>query len=84
VCSSDLVPGVAHCSGGPGTPVIDMVPALERWVEQGDVPHRVIASRVEDGETVRTRPLCPYPQVARWSGEGDTDEASNFTCESRP
>jgi len=79
-----MVPGVAHCSGGPGTPVIDMVPALERWVEQGEVPHRVIASRVEDGETVRTRPLCPYPQVARWSGEGDTDDASNFTCESQP
>jgi feruloyl esterase len=40
----------------------------------------MVASKLEDGEVVRTRPLCPYPQVARWSGTGSTDDAANFAC----
>jgi feruloyl esterase len=75
-----MVPGMGHCSGGPGTSTFDMLPVLERWVEQKQPPQRVIASRVENGVTTRARPLCPYPQVARWSGKGSTDDAANFTC----
>jgi feruloyl esterase len=75
-----LVPGFSHCRGGPGTDVFDMLPALEAWVEKGVAPKEVMASRIEKGATVRTRPLCPYPQVARWSGKGSTDDAASFAC----
>jgi feruloyl esterase len=75
-----MVPGMGHCRGGPGPDTFDALTALEEWVEQGSAPQRIIASKVEDGEVVRTRPLCPYPQVARWDGTGDTDEASSFAC----
>jgi len=43
-------------------------------------PDKIIASRTRAGVVERTRPLCVYPQVARWSGKGSTDEAANFTC----
>jgi feruloyl esterase len=75
-----MAPGVAHCSGGPGPDFFDMLPALEAWVEKNAAPSRVIASRVEAGRAVRTRPLCPYPQVAAWDGKGDTDKAASFAC----
>ena len=58
----------------------DGLTALERWVEADVAPERIIASKLEDGEVVRTRPLCPYPQVARWNGTGSTDDAANFAC----
>ena len=57
-----------------------MMSALEQWVEQGKAPSQIPASRVRNGSTDRTRPLCPYPQVAESSGSGSTDEAKNFTC----
>jgi feruloyl esterase len=75
-----LIPGFSHCRGGPGTDVFDMLPDLESWVEKGVAPKEVIASRLESGKTSRTRPLCPYPQVAQWSGKGSTDDAANFAC----
>jgi hypothetical protein len=50
------------------------------WVEGGAAPPRIEASQVEDGKTVRTRPLCPYPEVARYNGSGSVDEAGNFVC----
>ena len=56
-----MAPGVAHCRGGPGPDRFDAVTALERWVEQGAAPDRLIASKVVDGEVRRTRPLCVYP-----------------------
>jgi feruloyl esterase len=58
-----------------GDPLHDVDAALERWVEQGVAPDYIIASGV-----VRTRPLCPYPEVAQWKGSGSTDDAANFTC----
>ena len=76
-----MVPGMTHCRGGSGTDTLDMLPALERWVEQGDAPDRIEASRVVDGNVVRTRPLCPYPEVAAYTGNGSTDDAANFVCE---
>ncbi len=75
-----MVPGMGHCSGGDGPNVFDMVSALEAWVEQGRGPERIVASRVTEGKVVRTRPLCPYPQVARYTGTGSTDNAANFVC----
>jgi feruloyl esterase len=76
-----MVPGMGHCAGGDGTSTFDMVSALDQWVEKGKVPDRIPASRVVNGAVVRTRPLCPYPQVATYKGSGSTDEASNFNCE---
>jgi feruloyl esterase len=75
-----MVPGMGHCEGGVGTDVFDPMVPLTAWVEHGAAPARIDASRVVDGRVVRTRPLCPYPQVARWNGSGDTDQAASFTC----
>jgi feruloyl esterase len=75
-----MVPGMGHCSGGPGTTSFDMLTALEQWVEHGKAPDTIPAAKVANGQVVRTRPLCPYPQVARYSGQGSTDEAANFSC----
>uniref|UniRef100_UPI0038B3FB83 tannase/feruloyl esterase family alpha/beta hydrolase n=1 Tax=Mesorhizobium neociceri TaxID=1307853 RepID=UPI0038B3FB83 len=52
----------------------------DRWVEQGEAPQRVLASRVSDGSVERTRPLCAYPQVAQYRGVGDINDAENFLC----
>jgi hypothetical protein len=75
-----MVPGMTHCSGGNGTDRFDPVTAIVDWVERGQAPQVLQASRVIDNNTVRTRPLCPYPQVARYSGQGSIDEAANFRC----
>jgi feruloyl esterase len=76
-----MVPGMGHCRGGAGaTDQFDMIAALEGWVERGVAPASIIGSHVTNGVTVRTRPLCPYPQVAQWKGSGSTDEAANFAC----
>lgn len=75
-----MVPGMHHCGGGPGPNSFDMLPVLEAWVEKGVAPATVLASRIVDGKTERTRPLCPHPQVARYSGNGSIDEAASFAC----
>jgi feruloyl esterase len=75
-----MVPGMGHCGGGDGTSTFDMLTALEQWVEQGTAPDRIPASRVVDGRADRTRPLCPYPQAAVYTGKGSTDDAANFVC----
>jgi len=62
-----MAPGMNHCGGGDGPSEFDSVEALEQWVEKGKAPDR-------------TRPLCPYPQVAKYTGSGSTDEAANFVC----
>jgi feruloyl esterase len=76
-----MVPGMTHCSGGVGTDQFDSVTAMIDWVEQGKAPEVLHAARVVDHKVVRTRPLCPYPQVARYAGQGSLDEAANFHCE---
>ena len=53
---------------------------LINWVEGGAEPDTIPASRVEDGRVTRSRPLCPYPQVARYSGSGSIDDAASFAC----
>jgi feruloyl esterase len=57
-----------------------MVGALEQWVERGTAPDRIVASHAASGVVDRTRPLCPYPQVAVYRGTGSIDDAANFTC----
>ncbi|HVK80583.1 MAG TPA: tannase/feruloyl esterase family alpha/beta hydrolase, partial [Verrucomicrobiae bacterium] len=85
-----MAPGVSHCFGGPGPNSFDMLSALDAWVDRGEAPTSIIASRYESeyatlldmppGEPTRTRPLCPYPQTAHYNGSGSTDDAANFTC----
>ena len=75
-----MAPGMGHCGGGEGPSSFDMVSVLEEWVEQGRAPDRIVASRRRDGVIDRTRPLCPYPQVATYTGTGSTDDAENFVC----
>jgi len=75
-----MVPGMFHCAGGVGTGTFDAFTPLVEWVEKGTVPQTLAASRIVDGKVVRTRPLCPYPQVARYKGAGSTDDAANFSC----
>lgn len=73
-----LVPGVHHCGGGPGLTGFDALTLLENWVEQGQPPDRLIASRAANGVTERTRPIFPYPLLARYSGSGDPKQASSY------
>ena len=75
-----MVPGMNHCSGGPGTDVFDKVAALEEWIKTGFAPARIQAAHMTNGVVDRTRPLCPLGQVARWSGTGSTNDAANFAC----
>jgi feruloyl esterase len=75
-----MVPGMGHCGGDDGTSTFSMIGALEQWVEDGRAPDWIPASRVRDGKVDRTRPLCPFPQVAAYKGSGSTDDAANFAC----
>jgi hypothetical protein len=90
-----MVPGMQHCGGGPG-PVSfgldggardaqhNVEQALEQWVETGIAPSSIIATKYEDDGSKKgvqmTRPLCPYPQMAKYKGEGNTNDAGNFVC----
>ena len=87
------VPGMNHCSGGPATDQFDMLTPLVNWVEKGEAPATVLASVRGKGNAAganadvpaswsatRSRPLCPYPQVARYNGTGDIESASSFSC----
>ena len=75
-----LAPGMGHCGGSEGPNVFDKVGALEQWVEHDKAPDMLVASHSASGKVDRTRPLCPYPQVAKYKGTGSTDEAANFVC----
>jgi len=75
-----MVPGMGHCGGGEGPNVFDALATMEQWREHGVAPKEIIASQITDGSVSRTRPLCPYPQVAQYKGTGSTDQAENFLC----
>ena len=75
-----MVPGMGHCAGGSGPSSIDYLGAIDNWVETGKPPEQLTASN-PPGAAVRTRPLCAYPKVAKYSGSGNTDEEKNFRCE---
>jgi tannase/feruloyl esterase len=94
-----LVPGMSHCAGGigatsfgngigaPRDPAHDVVSALEQWVEKGAAPDQIIATGFVGGDPSKgvemTRPLCPFPEEAVYEGTGDTNSASNFSCQNR-
>lgn len=75
-----MVPGMNHCSGGPGTDNFDRMKVIEEWVEHDRKPVQIIASHLSNGQPDKTRPLCPYPQVAKYKGSGDINAAGNFSC----
>ncbi|MGC2829268.1 MAG: tannase/feruloyl esterase family alpha/beta hydrolase [Candidatus Acidiferrum sp.] len=92
-----MVPGMQHCGGGPGPDIFgqfgmspvkdaqhDIYMALEQWVEKGEAPSTVIATKPPSGNglgaRVMTRPLCAFPQVAKYKGTGDSNDAANFVC----
>ena len=75
-----MVPGMFHCGGGVGTSTFDVATPLLQWVESGTAPDSITASQISGGKVIRTRPLCTYPQVARYQGSGSIDDAANFRC----
>jgi feruloyl esterase len=90
-----IVPGMSHSRGGPATDQFDFVDALVNWVEKGIAPNAIIAKARGKGAVVeaavspevpaswapgRTRPLCAYPEIAKYKGSGDPEEASSFVC----
>jgi hypothetical protein len=76
-----LAPGVSHCGGGAGASSYGQLDALLSWVEDGKAPATLpAASRDRSGTITRSRPLCRYPLVTRYTGTGSTDDAANFTC----
>ena len=75
-----MVPGMFHCGGGLGVDQFDAFTRLVNWVEGGEIPERMDASRIIDSKVELTRPLCPYPQVAKYKGSGDPKDAANFAC----
>jgi feruloyl esterase len=79
-----MVPGMGHCGGGEGPNTFDMMSALDQWKEQGRAPARIVASHRAAGKIDRTRPLCPYPQVAKYKGAGSIDDEANFVCQMPP
>jgi feruloyl esterase len=90
-----MVPGMQHCAGGPGTdsfgeydlniddPQHSVDASLEQWVEKDTAPSTIIASKFEGEDQTHakmTRPLCPYPQAAKYKGSGDPNDAASFAC----
>ena len=75
-----LAPGVGHCGGGAGPTPSGQLDTVRSWVEDGKAPATLTATRREPSGATRTRPLCQYPQVAKYKGSGSTDDAANFTC----
>jgi len=75
-----MAPGMQHCAGGVGPNTFDAVSALELWVEKGTKPAQLDATHRTNGVVDRTRPLCPYPQVATYKGSGSIDDAASFVC----
>jgi feruloyl esterase len=78
-----MQPGVKHCRGGNGTDIFDAVRVLENWVEQGKAPDRISSTHMTNGKVDRSRPMCPYPQLAVYKGSGNTDDEANFVCRAR-
>ncbi|HVY83096.1 MAG TPA: tannase/feruloyl esterase family alpha/beta hydrolase [Steroidobacteraceae bacterium] len=77
-----MIPGMGHCAGGDGPFVFDAITTLDQWVDSGKAPERIVVSN-PPGAPVRTRPLCPWPQEAVYSGTGSTDDEKSFKCAAR-
>jgi pimeloyl-ACP methyl ester carboxylesterase len=78
-----MMPGVFHCSGGVGPACFDPLAQLIPWVEKGKAPTTIVAEQRQGTKVVRTRPLCAYPEVAKYRGQGSPDEAASFQCADR-
>jgi hypothetical protein len=76
-----MLPGMGHCGGGPGPNQFDALPLMIDWVENGKAPDRIVARNPQSG---RTRPVFPYPTVARYTGTGSTDDAASFEAAPPP
>jgi hypothetical protein len=79
-----MMPGVLHCTGGLGPSVFDSITPLVGWVERGTAPDRLIATLRQEGKTIRSRPLCAYPTVAKLTEGGNKDDAASFVCAPPP
>jgi feruloyl esterase len=75
-----MVPGMAHCGGGPGPNQFNALAAMERWRESGTAPDQIPAYHVTNNRVDRTRPLCSYPRVAVYKGNGSINDDGNFVC----
>jgi feruloyl esterase len=75
-----MVPGMGHCGGGDGTDDFDKIGTLAQWAQTNQAPKSIPAAHRTKGVVDRTRPLCPYPETARYKGSGSTDDAANFVC----
>jgi feruloyl esterase len=78
-----MVPGMGQCSGGAGADQVNWMGALERWREGKQAPARIEAARAANNRVEMTRPLCPYPQIAKYNGVGSTNDAANFVCSAK-
>ncbi len=74
-----LVPGMAHCGGGPSLDHFDMLTAIVSWVEKGTAPDSIVATGA--AFPGRSRPLCAYPKHAQYKGSGNSEDAQNFVCQ---
>lgn len=75
-----MVPAMGHCQGGDGPNAFDKMQVISDWVEKGKAPDEIVASHSSNGQVDRTRPLCPYPEIAKYKGTGSIDDAANFAC----
>jgi hypothetical protein len=76
-----MVPGMFHCSGGPGPSSFDAITPLINWVEKGIAPDQIIATHLENTQVLFSRPLCAHPKVAVYDGVGPVAEATSFQCQ---
>jgi len=79
-----MAPGVAHCGGGVGPQPQNLFPTVVNWVENGVAPDTLLATKSLPGGVTQSRPLCPYPAMAKYIGSGDTNDAANFVCSTTP
>jgi feruloyl esterase len=77
-----MLPGVGHCGGGDAPSVTDMLSVIDQWVETGKAPDSIIANNLPNQKPL-SRPICPYPQIAKYKGSGSTEDAANFKCTAR-
>jgi hypothetical protein len=75
-----MMPGMLHCTGGPGPDRVDWYSVIDNWVEKGAAPDRIVATKMVSGKVTRSRPLCAYPLRAVYKGSGSIDDETNFTC----
>ena len=77
-----MMPGVEHCFGGPGPSFVNFLTEIDQWFETGNAPAQVTAYWLDEMmQPNGSRPVCAYPNVARYDGKGDTRDASSFRCE---